>query len=64
LVISDEDNHPRWLLERERPTAIVFVCAHDDPTMQAIVLQSGAIAFLKKPFENRALIRAIDTAIT
>lgn len=53
----------RRLTVGERPTAIVFVSAHDDPTVQAHALRKGAVAFLKKPFDGRVLIGAIDAAI-
>jgi len=53
----------RDLVLEERPPSIVFVSAHDDQDIQSNVLQAGAIAFLKKPFENSALIDAIEVAI-
>src|SRR5262249_36970547 len=53
----------RDLVLEERPPAIVFISAHDDQDIHSHVLQAGAIAFLKKPFENSALIDAIDVAI-
>jgi FixJ family two-component response regulator len=52
----------RRLSAREQP-AVVFVSAHNEPEMQASVLRAGAIAFLKKPFEDTALIEAIEMAI-
>jgi FixJ family two-component response regulator len=48
---------------RTQPPPIMFVSAHDEPAMQASALRAGAIAFLKKPFEDTALIEAIETAI-
>jgi two-component system, LuxR family, response regulator FixJ len=53
----------RRLNLRQRPISTVFVSAHDELSGQARVLRAGAIAFLKKPFEQRALIDAIETAI-
>ena len=53
----------RRLNLRQRPISTVFVSAHDELAGQARVLRAGAIAFLKKPFEQRALIDAIETAI-
>ena len=52
----------RRLSVREQPS-VVFVSAHNEPEMQARVLQAGAVAFLKKPFEDTALIEAIELAI-
>jgi FixJ family two-component response regulator len=53
----------RRLSVRAQPTSIVFVSAHDEPEVQASVLRAGAVAFLKKPFEDTALIEAIEMAI-
>ena len=53
----------RRLNLRKRPISTVFVSAHDELAGQTRVLRAGAIAFLKKPFEQRALIDAIETAI-
>jgi FixJ family two-component response regulator len=53
----------RQLNVREHQPSIVFVSAHDEPAMQTRVLRAGAIAFLKKPFEDTDLIEAIETAI-
>jgi FixJ family two-component response regulator len=52
----------RRLSAREQP-AVVFVSAHNEPEMQASVLRAGAVAFLKKPFEDTALIEALEMAI-
>ena len=53
----------RRLSAREHPTSVVFVSAHNEPETQARVLQAGAVAFLKKPFEDTALIEALEMAI-
>jgi FixJ family two-component response regulator len=42
---------------------IVFVSAHDDPASRRKALQSGAFAFLGKPFNDEALLEAIDSAM-
>ena len=39
---------------------IVFVSAHEDPVMRANALRAGAIAFLKKPFDNSTLLDALN----
>ena len=54
----------RRLITRPRPMAIVFVSAHEDAVMRARALRSGAIAFLKKPFDDRMLLDALDRSIT
>ena len=53
----------RRLNDRERPTSVLFVSAHNEPELQASVLRAGAVAFLKKPFEDTALIEALEMAI-
>jgi len=42
---------------------IVFVSAHDDPSSRRQALQSGASAFLGKPFDDEALREAIHSAM-
>ena len=51
------------LVTRPRPTPIVFVSAHDEGITQANALHAGAIAFLKKPFDNGTLFDALNRAI-
>jgi len=42
---------------------IIFMTAHDDEEARSEALKSGAVAFLLKPFEERALLDAIRGAI-
>ena len=51
------------LIRRPRSMPIVFVSAHEDAVMQANTLRAGAIAFLKKPFDDNTLIDALHRAI-
>src|SRR5262245_39933817 len=53
----------RRLITRPRPRPIVFVSAHEDGVMRANALRAGAIAFLKKPFDNSALLDALDRSM-
>jgi FixJ family two-component response regulator len=53
----------RRLISRRRPIPIVFVSAHEDAVMRANALRAGAIAFLKKPFDNNTLLDALHRAI-
>ena len=48
------------LATRPRPMPIVFVSAHDDAVARATALRAGAIAFLRKPFDDGALLGALD----
>ena len=51
------------LITRPRPMPIVFVSAHDEAIPRAKALHAGAIAFLKKPFDNNALLDALNRSI-
>lgn len=42
---------------------IVFVSAHDEPGVRTQAVQAGAVAFLGKPVDDRALLNAIDLAL-
>ena len=53
----------RRLRALEHRIPIVFVSAHDDAVNRGNVLRAGAIAFLRKPFEDRALLEAIGQAV-
>jgi FixJ family two-component response regulator len=51
------------LITRPRPMPIVFVSAHDDAVMRANTLRAGAVAFLKKPFDDNTLLDALHRTI-
>ena len=51
------------LIARRTPMPIVFVSAHEEATMRAMALRAGAIAFLKKPFDNSTLLDALNRSI-
>jgi two-component system response regulator FixJ len=42
---------------------IVFVSAHDEQEVRTQALQAGAVAFLGKPVNDKALLDAIDLAL-
>ena len=42
---------------------IVFVSAHEEAMTRANAMRAGAIAFLKKPFDNNALLDALNRSI-
>ena len=50
----------RRLITRPRPMPIVFVSAHEEAVVQANALRAGAVAFLKKPFDDNTLLDALD----
>jgi FixJ family two-component response regulator len=43
---------------------IIFVTAHDEAGARELALRSGAIAFLRKPFDDEALIIIINEALS
>lgn len=42
---------------------IIFISAHDDGEAKARGLRAGAVDFLKKPFSEDALVRAISACL-
>jgi FixJ family two-component response regulator len=53
----------RRLIARSQPVPIVFVSGHEDAVMRANALSAGAIAFLMKPFDDSALLDALDRSL-
>ncbi|MGC8494554.1 MAG: response regulator transcription factor [Syntrophobacteraceae bacterium] len=39
---------------------VIFITAHENPEVKAKAMQAGAVAFLQKPFDDKALLDAID----
>jgi FixJ family two-component response regulator len=44
-------------------TPVIFVTAFPDGRNRARALEAGAIGFMEKPFEGRAMIQLIETAL-
>jgi DNA-binding response OmpR family regulator len=42
---------------------VIFITALDDPGDEARAMQGGAIAFLRKPFDDEALLAAIRAVV-
>ncbi|HXJ77798.1 MAG TPA: response regulator [Candidatus Methylomirabilis sp.] len=42
---------------------IVFITAHGDDAARARALRAGAVAFLRKPFSEQALLDAVQAAL-
>ena len=51
------------LVRSEHPLPIIFITAHDEMGVRERALQAGAVAFLRKPFNDELFIRTIDEAI-
>lgn len=45
------------------PVPTIIITAHDDPTARAAAERLGAVAFLRKPFDDQELIDAINRAV-
>jgi FixJ family two-component response regulator len=43
---------------------VVFITAHDDPWTRERARRAGCVAYLRKPFDDHALIEAINRAIS
>jgi two-component system response regulator FixJ len=42
---------------------IIFMTAHENEEIQKVAMESGAVAFLQKPFEEEALLSSISTGL-
>ena len=51
------------LITRPSPMPLVFVSAHEEAIARANALRAGAIAFLKKPFDNSTLLDALNRSM-
>jgi FixJ family two-component response regulator len=52
-------------LRRDSPdTRIIFLTGRDDPTVRETALNSGAFAFLSKPFDDEALVELVQKAMS
>src|ERR1700679_401640 len=51
----------RRLAEKPDRLPVVFISARDEPEVENNAAQAGAIAFLRKPFEDDALLNAVHT---
>ena len=53
----------RKIAVADRPKPIIFITAHQDEDRRARALETGAVAFLYKPFYEEELLNAIDSAL-
>jgi FixJ family two-component response regulator len=54
----------RQLLAAKRELPMIFISAHDDPVARRQALTAGALAFLRKPFSEEALIDAVRSELS
>ncbi|HEY7204357.1 MAG TPA: response regulator [Methylomirabilota bacterium] len=59
--LSGFDVHER--LPDSRPIPIIFITAHDTALTRERARLAGAVDYLRKPFDEKALIGAIDRAL-
>jgi len=50
------------LLAAGTPPPVIFITAHDDVATRERARRAGAVQYLRKPFEDDALIEAIHRA--
>ena len=54
----------RQLLAANREFSMIFISAHDDPVARRHAITAGALAFLGKPFSEKALTDAIRSGLS
>jgi FixJ family two-component response regulator len=42
---------------------VIFITAHEDADARDAAMEAGATAFLQKPFDDRALLDAVETGL-
>ena len=47
-----------------RPIPVIFITAHDEVGVRERALACGAVAFLRKPFDDELLIKTLRAALT
>jgi FixJ family two-component response regulator len=60
--LSGFDLHER-LRARGTPVPTIFITGQDDPAMREQARRAGAAGYLRKPFDDQALISAIEHAV-
>ena len=51
------------LVRSENPLPVIFITAHDEVSVRERALQVGAVAFLRKPFNDELLIKVLKVAL-
>jgi FixJ family two-component response regulator len=51
------------LEKREQPIPVIFITAHDDSDVRNRAMAAGAVAFLRKPFNDELFIRTVQQAL-
>ena len=53
----------RRLVRGGNPIPVIFITAHDEVGVRERALASGAVAFLRKPFDDELLIKTLRAAL-
>jgi FixJ family two-component response regulator len=53
----------KYLADNGSDMPIIFITAHEDIQASRMALEAGAIEFLKKPFDDQALLEGIQRAL-
>jgi FixJ family two-component response regulator len=61
--MSGLDLYDRLTAAGDPAPPIIFVTAHDDPKTRERIGRSGAIAYIRKPFESASLVAAVGLAV-
>jgi FixJ family two-component response regulator len=51
------------LVRSKNPLPVVFITAHDEVSIRERALQAGAVAFLRKPFNEEVLVEILTAAL-
>ena len=51
------------LARSEDPPPVIFITAHDEVNVRERALQAGAVAFLRKPFNDELFIKTLNEAV-
>ena len=51
------------LVRSENPLPVIFITAYDEVSLRERALQAGAVAFLRKPFNDELFIKTLNQAI-
>ena len=51
------------LARSAHPIPVIFITAHDDSALREQALAGGALAFLRKPFNDELLIKILNVAL-
>jgi FixJ family two-component response regulator len=52
-----------WLGRSTSPIPVIFMTAHDEAGVRERAMAAGAVAFLRKPFNDELLIRTLRAAL-